>query len=170
MIRVLGLDLGKTWGWCRMTQPFDDARILCAFGEQSLPDVKMTSAGMVYSTFHRWLHQELHNTPDLVVYEAVRFNRGMSYIPGMTGVLLAELEQRSLPYVGLAVNTLKKHATGSGRATKAQVKQAVRDEWQARIQGSSRWDKRWRLTDNMADAIWCAHYGLQQLALAPEGV
>jgi Holliday junction resolvasome RuvABC endonuclease subunit len=157
---VLGIDLGKTWGWAT----FDGTEPEIRFGEESAGNDALvnSSAGMIYHTFQRWLWAKLTTyRPSLVVYESVRFTRGMSYIEGQKGVLLAALEDRSIEYYGLPIGTLKKWGAGTGKATKAQVMEAVKDRWTDPDGfGQSRpWDNRTKLTDNIADALWCAHHG-----------
>ena len=132
------------------------------FGEESAGNDALTnaSAGMIYHTYWNWLVEFLDKEePTVVCYESVRFTRGVSYIEGQKGILLARLEEREIPYFGLPIGTLKKWGAGTGKATKEQVMRAVMDRWDADggFEQRKPWDGRKKLTDNMADALWCAH-------------
>lgn len=65
------------------------------------------------------------------------------------GVIRAELFRRGVPYFEIAPTTLKKYATGSGRAGKPDVVAAAGDELQAVI-----------ADHNAADARWLAQIGV----------
>jgi len=161
-LRIFGQDLGKCWGWATILQSDSDAIPEIDFGEEEAGNDALTnaSAGMIYYTYRRWLQGFLEDVhPTLAVYESVRFTRGMSYIEGQKGILLSELELRGIPYYGLPIGTLKKWATGSGKADKKEVMRAVRDRWGPGFSQLGPWDNRKKLTDNMADALWCAHHG-----------
>lgn len=161
--KILGVDLGKKWGWAVIEQDAD-RRPLVRFGEETLTNDALlnASAGMVYHGFQTWLKLILlQEMPSLVVYESVRFTRGMSYIEGQKGILLAELEGLGVEFYGLPIGTLKKWAAGTGKATKTQVMQAVVDRWMEPdgFNQDAPWDGRRKLTDNIADALWCAQHG-----------
>jgi hypothetical protein len=162
-LKVAGQDLGKTWGWALLALTRGGTPDI-GFGEESAGNDALTnaSAGMIYHTYRNWLRGFLdREEPNLLVYESVRFTRGQSYIEGQKGILLAELEDRGIPYYGLPIGTLKKWAAGHGKAKKYHVMASV--EWRWQRHGGFRqprpWDKRKRLTDNMADALWAAHHG-----------
>jgi Holliday junction resolvasome RuvABC endonuclease subunit len=158
--KAVGHDLGKTWGWAVIEDWAPDPPVI-RFGEETAGNDALTnaSAGMIYHSYRTWLLDFLDKeAPTVLCYESVRFTRGVSYIEGQKGILLAELEEREIPYFGLPVGTLKKWGAGHGKAKKPQVIQAVRDRWQEDgFLQVKPWDQRWRLTDNMADALWCAH-------------
>jgi len=172
--KAAGLDLGKTWGWAVMNRDTDYP--LIRWGEESAGNdaTSNASSGMIYHTYRTWLREFLDKIqPDLLVYESVRFTRGVSYIEGQKGILLAELEGRGIPYYGLPIGTLKKYATGHGKAKKYHVMSVVAWRWNRKsgFAQARPWDQRKKLTDNMADALWCAHHGwttwLGSEAMAP---
>lgn len=166
MIKVIGLDLGKTWGWSLIQDriPGTGMGPMVEFGEETIGDdpLRNASSGMVYHTFQRWLRKFLdRNWPKCLCFESVRFTRGFSYVDGQKGILLAELEAREIEYYGVPIAQLKKWATGSGRASKDDVVAAIRNQWTAKLPagfGQESWDGRWKLTDNMADAMWAGHH------------
>jgi len=163
LYKVVGQDLGKTWGWATIESSID-ARPIVSFGEETAGNDALAnaSAGMIYHTYATWLRDFLdQEEPDLLVYESVRFTRGVSYIEGQKGILLDELERRSIPYYGLPIGTLKKHAAGHGKAKKFHVMSAAAWRWHrgSGFGQARQWDQRKKLTDNMADALWAAHHG-----------
>ena len=69
---------------------------------------------------------------------------------GFLGQLSAWCEQRQIPYQGVPVGTIKKHATGKGNANKDAMLAAVRG---------------WGYTpvdDNEADALALLHWAIAQ--------
>ena len=124
--------------------------------------VNNASSGMIYYTFSLWLRSFLDTEkPSLLVFESVRFHRGVTYIDGQKGILLAMLEARETPYYGLPIKTLKQWGGGTGMANKGQMIQAVKDRWDdpAGFAQDKKWRKGKSLTSDMADALWCAHHG-----------
>ena len=170
--KAVGQDLGKTWGWSIIHDLGGPAPTII-WGEESAGNDATTNAssGMIYHTYQVWLRGFLdREEPDLLVYESVRFTRGVSYIEGQKGILLAELEARGIPYYGLPIGTLKKWAAGHGKAKKYHVMSAVTWLWQDTFLQPKPWDMRKKLTDNMADALWCAHHGWATGVLDPPSI
>lgn len=67
-----------------------------------------------------------------VAYEAVRHLKGkhaQRVYHALVGQLQAACEARDVPYVGLEVAHVKQAATGSGRASKDQMREAARIQW-----------------------------------------
>jgi len=86
---------------------------------------------------------------DLVAYEEVRRHMGTDAAHVYGGIVAviqewAEARAAKVPYYGLPVGTVKKHATGKGNADKAKMIEAAQAKWPAR-----------NVTDdNEADALW----------------
>lgn len=101
--------------------------------------------GMRYLKLRRSLDEAHKNSPiSEIVFEEVR--RHMStdaahVYGGLLGVLTSWCEDHKIPYTGVPVGTIKKHATGSGNASKAAI-----IAW-ARARGFAPVD------DNEADAL-----------------
>ena len=138
---VLALDLGTTTGWALKQR---DATIIS--GTQSFKPQRFEGGGMRYLRFKRWL-TEIKATVDgidEVVFEEVRRHAGTDaahVYGGLMATLTAWAELRGVPYEGVPVGTIKRHATAKGNADKAAMIAAVR------ARGFSPAD------DNEADAI-----------------
>jgi len=123
---VLALDLGTTTGWA-VRSP--DGAIVS--GAQSFRPQRFEGGGMRYLRFKRWL-TELKATTDglgAVYFEEVRRHAGVDAAHaygGFLATLTAWCEHHQIPYRGVPVATIKRHATGKGNADKAQVLAAMR--------------------------------------------
>ena len=100
--------------------------------------------------FKRWLTEMKQCTPliELVVFEEVRRHAGVDAAHaygGFMGQLTAWCEHHQIPYQGIPVGTIKKHATGRGNASKEEMIDAIRSK------GHHPTD------DNEADAIALAY-------------
>jgi Holliday junction resolvasome RuvABC endonuclease subunit len=86
---------------------------------------------MVYLRFRAWL-QEVDETAGgigAVYFEEVAAHRGVAASHahgGFLAHLTAWAEARQIPYAGVPVGTIKRHATGRGNADKTVVIAAVR--------------------------------------------
>jgi len=138
---VLALDLGTTTGWALQA-----ADGLITSGTVSFRPSRYDGGGMRYLRFRGWLEQLAHDSGGLTAiwFEEVRRHVGTdaSHIyGGLMATLTAWAEMRGVPYEGVPVGTIKRHATGKGNADKAAMVAAVR------ARGFSPAD------DNEADAI-----------------
>lgn len=120
---ILALDLGTTTGWALNSTPVTSGTI-------SLKPGRYEGGGMRYLRFTGWL-SELHaiHPPSAVYFEEVRRHRGTDaahVYGGLLATLTAWCEERQIPYAGIPVGTIKKHATGKGNANKQQVFDSVR--------------------------------------------
>ena len=123
---ILALDLGTTTGWALR---LSDRPIVS--GSQSFKPSRFEGGGMRYLRFRRWLTeikasaQELH----AVYFEEVRRHAGVDAAHAYGGFLAhlsAWCEHHQIPYQGVPVGTIKKHATGKGNANKTQMIEAAR--------------------------------------------
>lgn len=91
---------------------------------------------------------------DLVAYEEVRFARfagaAERVYSGMIAVMQKECERRALPYLGVNVATVKKHATGKGNATKEEMREAAQKKFFPILDPTF-------IDDNEADALFIGH-------------
>ena len=138
---ILALDLGTTTGWA--TRGYDG---LITSGTVSFRPGRYDGGGMRYLRFTNWLTEldRLSGPIETIHYEEVRRHAGTdaSHVyGGLMATLTAWAELRGIPYAGVPVGTIKRHATGRGNANK----QAMVDA--ARARGFSPVD------DNEADAI-----------------
>lgn len=138
---ILALDLGTTTGWALRSHEG-----LITSGTASFRPGRYNGGGMRYLRFTNWLTEldRLSGPIAAIWFEEVRRHAGTD-AAHVYGGLMASLtswgELRGIPYEGVPVGTIKRHATGKGNAPK----QAMIDA--ARAKGFSPED------DNEADAI-----------------
>ncbi len=152
---ILALDLGTQTGWALTSR---DGSITS--GSQSFKPQRFEGAGMRFLRFKRWLTdiKQCNDGIDQVVFEEVRRHIGVDAAHaygGFMGQLTAWCEHHQIPYQGIPVGTIKKHATGKGNASKDEMVAAVR------TRGHNPAD------DNEADAIALLHLAIE---MATEGV
>jgi hypothetical protein len=138
---ILALDLGTTTGWA--LRGFGG---LITTGTASFKPGRYDGGGMRYLRFTNWLTEidRLSGPIEAIYFEEVRRHAGTDaahVYGGLMATLTAWAELRGVPYQGVPVGTIKRHATGHGNANK----QAMIDA--ARKHGFSPAD------DNEADAI-----------------
>ena len=146
---VLALDLGTTTGWA--IRGHDG---LITTGTTSFRPGRYDGGGMRYLRFTSWLTEldRLSGPISAIWYEEVRRHAGTD-AAHVYGGLMASLtswgELRGIPYQGVPVGTIKRHATGYGNAPKQAMIAA------ARARGYSPAD------DNQADAIAILQWALE---------
>jgi hypothetical protein len=138
---ILALDLGTTTGWA-----IRGADGLITSGTASFKPGRYDGGGMRYLRFANWLAEldRLSGPIAAIHFEEVRRHAGTDaahVFGGLLGVLTSWAELRGVPYQGVPVGTIKRHATGKGNANKQAMIDAARDR------GFSPAD------DNEADAI-----------------
>lgn len=156
MTTILALDLGTTTGWALLTP---EGSVISS--AQSFKPGRFEGGGMRYLRFCGWLAELVSAAGDTfgaVYFEEVRRHAGVDAAHaygGFLATLTAWCEHRHIPYSGVPVGTIKRHATGKGNADKAAVIAAVR------ALGYSPAD------DNEADAIALLHWARSQTAVVP---
>lgn len=146
---ILALDLGTQTGWALRTRD----RCITSGSEGFRPQ-RFEGGGMRYLRFKRWL-TELKATVDgidAVYVEEVRRHVGVDAAHaygGFLATLTAWCEHHQIPYQGVPVGTIKKHATGKGNAAKEVVMAAVRARGHAPAD------------DNEADALALLHWAIE---------
>mgnify|MGYP006291478609 FL=1 len=138
---VLALDLGTTTGWA-----LRDADGMILSGTASFRPGRFDGGGMRYLRFTNWLSEfdRLSGPIASIWFEEVRRHAATDaahVYGGLMATLRAWAELRGVPYQGVPVGTIKRHATGKGNANKAAMIAA------AQARGFSPAD------DNEADAI-----------------
>lgn len=150
---VLALDLGTTTGWALRSV---DGPI--AHGFVSFKSQRFEGGGMRYLRFRRWL-TDIKSTGGgpqglgAVYFEEVRRHLGVDaahVYGGLLATLTAWCEHHQIPYQGVPVGTIKRHATGKGNASKAEIVAAMK------AQGHPVTD------DNEADALALLHWVMAQ--------
>jgi hypothetical protein len=157
---ILALDLGTTTGWALRS-----ANGPVAHGFVSFKSQRFEGGGMRYLRFGRWLADMLSlsgpqsdsqtNLTGIgaVYFEEVRRHLGVDaahVYGGLLATLTAWCEHHQIPYQGVPVGTIKRHATGKGNAGKAEVIAAMK------ALGHPVTD------DNEADALALLHWALAQ--------
>lgn len=141
---VLALDLGTRTGWA-----FRNNGVTLS-GVQEFSNDRFSGGGMRYLRFRRWLDELAGSAPiGEVVFEEVRSHKGVDaahVYGGLLGQLSAWCEEKSIPYAGVPVGTIKRFATGRGNAPK-----------QSMIDAAIAWGYQPQ-DDNEADAICLLHY------------
>ena len=92
---------------------------------------------------------------DMVCFEEVRRHMAVDaahVYGGLLATLTAWCEEQHIPYQGIPVGTIKKHATGKGNAKKDAMVSAARERgWAPQ-------------DDNEADALWILDCALAQIS------
>ncbi len=153
---ILALDLGTTTGWALRSS---DGTITS--GTTSFRPQRFDGGGMRFLRFKRWLTEIKHSCDgiDCLYFEEVRRHAGVDAAHaygGFLATLTAWCEHHQIPYQGVPVGTIKKHATGKGNAGKADVIAAIRARGHVPID------------DNEADALALLHWAIGQQALDQE--
>jgi Holliday junction resolvasome RuvABC endonuclease subunit len=123
---TLALDLGTTTGWALRPRVGN-----IAHGFVSLKPQRFEGGGMRYLRFKRWLSELQAMTGEVqsVYFEEVRRHAGVDaahVYGGLLATLTSWCEHHNIPYQGVHVGTIKKHATGKGNAGKDMVIAAMR--------------------------------------------
>jgi Holliday junction resolvasome RuvABC endonuclease subunit len=123
---ILALDLGTTTGWA--LRGLDGT--ICSSSEAFKPQ-RFEGGGMRYLRFKRWLTEIKQSCDgiDAVFFEEVRRHAGVDAAHAYGGFmahLTAWCEHHKIPYQGVPVGTIKKHATGKGNASKDEMVGAMR--------------------------------------------
>ena len=157
---ILALDLGSTTGWA-----VRNSRCRIVHGTAEFRSSRFEGGGMRYLRFGQWLADMLTlNAPKTgaqanltgigaVYFEEVRRHLGVDaahVYGGLLATLTAWCEHHQIPYQGVPVGTIKRHATGKGNAGKAEVIAAMK------ALGHPVTD------DNEADALALLHWALAQ--------
>jgi hypothetical protein len=125
-LNILALDLATTTGFASCAAD----RVIHS-GTVSFRPSRYDGGGMRYLRFRAWLESLAEDAGGIgaVFHEEVRFHAGIDAAHihgGFLATLTAWCEQRSIPYQGVPVGTIKRHVTGKGNADKAAVIAAVR--------------------------------------------
>lgn len=152
---IFALDLGTQTGWALTSR---DGSITS--GSQSFKPQRFEGGGMRFLRFKRWLTdiKQCNDGINQVVFEEVRRHVGVDAAHaygGFMGQLTAWCEHHQIPYQGIPVGTIKKHATGKGNASKGEMVASVRARGHAPAD------------DNEADAIALLYLARE---MATEGV
>ena len=146
---ILALDLGTHTGWALHQL---DGTITS--GTENFKPHRFEGGGMRFLRFKQWLNELLAASVHInaVYFEEVRRHAGVDAAHaygGFMGHLTAWCEHHNIPYQGVPVGTIKKHATGKGNAGKNEMIAA------AIVRGHTPVD------DNEADALALLHWAIE---------
>ncbi len=146
---ILALDLGTHTGWALHHR---DGTV--ASGTEHFKPGRFEGGGMRFLRFKRWLTELLTTSGALnaVYFEEVRRHAGVDaahVYGGLMAHLTAWCEHHNIPYQGVPVGTIKKHATGKGNAAKEEMLAAASRRGYAPID------------DNEADALALLHWAVE---------
>jgi Holliday junction resolvasome RuvABC endonuclease subunit len=153
---ILALDLGTTTGWALRDRSGHITSGAVCFRPQ-----RFEGGGMRFLRFRRWIAEIQQSVSEIqfLYFEEVRRHAGVDAAHaygGFLATLTAWCEHHGIPYAGVPVGTIKKHATGRGNARKDAMLAA------ARARGHSPAD------DNEADALALLHWAIQHHDAAQE--
>ncbi len=146
---ILAIDLGTTTGWALRGS---DGQITS--GSESFRPQRFEGGGMRYLRFRRWISEIQESVSEIhfLYFEEVRRHVGVDaahVYGGLLATLTAWCEHHQIPYQGVPVGTIKKHATGKGNAGKEDVIASVTARGHAPVD------------DNEADALALLHWAIQ---------
>ncbi len=123
---ILALDLGTTTGWALRGS---DGAITS--GSAGFRPQRFEGGGMRFLRFKRWLAELKDMTGGIhaLYFEEVRRHVSTDAAHaygGFLATLTAWCEHHQIPYQGVPVGTIKKHASGKGNASKDDVLSAMR--------------------------------------------
>tara|TARA_R110000824_G_scaffold23771_2_gene84583 strand:+ start:402 stop:743 length:342 start_codon:yes stop_codon:yes gene_type:complete len=110
---------------------------------------------MRYMRFRKWLSELLDGENVILFYEEIASHKGTHaahVYGGLLGVLSEFCESRNIPYRGLPVGTIKKHATGRGNANKNDMMAHASTAFGGVIE-----------SHDQADALWTLSLGLEEI-------
>lgn len=154
---VVGLDLGTKCGWSVL----DLSGNRVDSGHWNFQPKRFESAGIRYIKFAKELRILITKYSDCKVgFEAVHRHRGVAAAHVYGGLLatmqsLLDGEEPAIPYLGIGVGTIKKHATGRGNAKKHEMVESAIERW-----GKDGWTTK---SDDEADALWVASTFIKEL-------
>lgn len=122
-ITILALDLGTKTGWAVR---YGSGEI--HHGVDLLKAGRFEGGGMQFVRFRIFLNEMLKVGVARIYFEEVRAHVGTTAAQmygGFLGNLTGWCEEQKIPYQGVPVGTIKKHATGKGNASKAEVIEAM---------------------------------------------
>ncbi len=124
MDAILAFDLGTQTGWALLTE----GRVFS--GSESFHTSRFSGGGMRFLRFRHFL-DSLKQKADIkaVYFEEVRRHLGVDaahIYGGFLAHLTAWCEDHEIPYQGVGVGTIKRHATGKGNASKEEIITAIK--------------------------------------------
>lgn len=148
-MNILALDLGTKMGWASSTDGVTTS------GTENFNPGRFEGGGMRYLRFRNRIQEMIALIqPEAVYFEEVRTQVSADAAHAYGGFmahLVAVCEELKVPYKGIPVGTIKKHATGKGNANKEAMMSAA----------AAKWPDQGIKDDNQADALWILSCGME---------
>lgn len=146
---ILALDLGTTTGWA-----LRDSTGHITSGAESFRPQRFEGGGMRFLRFRHWISEIQKSVSEIqfLYFEEVRRHAGVDAAHaygGFLATLTAWCEHHGIPYQGVPVGTIKKHATGKGNASKDEMLASVRARGHQPVD------------DNEADALALLYFAIE---------
>jgi len=141
-MKILALDLGTKTGWA-FGGAKDTDQVYS--GTQDFSLKRGESPGMRLLSFDKWIYEMLaKHKPKMVGYEMPHQRGGHStqLLLSMLGILHVACEKAGIEYASVHSATLKKSATGSGKASKEDMVIVATEKFNRKV-----------IDDNEADAL-----------------
>lgn len=147
-MNILAIDPGSLCGWALLTHGNVES------GVQDFTLKRGESKGMRFFNFRTWIARMLRRAKiDLVIYEQAHLRGGAATDVGVgfTTRIQEECDMCDVKYTPIHSATLKKFATGSGRANKELMLGKAREKWGDLIEDH-----------NEADALWILEWARKE--------
>jgi len=160
-VRIIGLDLGTHCGYAYTET---DEVVGAQTGCWNFSPKRFEGGGFRYLRFGVALRELIGKgdaSKTVVFFEEVGYHRGAdaAHVYGAFYGKLQEIcDSIGVPYRGVPIGTIKKRATGYGRASKSDMIEAARKMWRV------------EMTDDQADAAWVLQCGLDDLNRVTEPI
>jgi len=152
-MNVLALDLGTRTGWALVDKGVTES------GVQVFDVKRGESPGMRYLRFNRWLDEIAGDghRPEVIVYEQAHHRGGAAteIAAGFATRVQEFCARHGIEHASVHSATLKKFATGSGRASKEDMLERAQQKFKPDI-----------IHDDEADALWILEYARQEILAA----
>ncbi len=153
-MNILALDLGKKTGYAYVKEG------VLYSGTAEFGVKRGESHGMLYYHFRQWLcNMGAWAEPGLIAYELPHHRGGYAtdVLVGFSTRVQEYAASHDIDYIGVHSATLKKSATGNGRASKADMVAAMQKRWG--------WDGE---DDNESDALAILSYAIKEFSSEKE--
>jgi Holliday junction resolvasome RuvABC endonuclease subunit len=150
-MNILSLDLATKTGWAVLT-----GSEVVESGTQTFDLRRGESAGMRFLRFRAWLKKMIEESkPEVIYYEKAHHRGGHAteLCVGMTTRVMEMACENEIEYRAVHTGTLKKQATGNGRASKQEMIAHAKTRWPGQVVED----------DNQADALLLLAYAIEEL-------
>jgi Holliday junction resolvasome RuvABC endonuclease subunit len=152
-VNLISLDLGAKCGWASISDGVVNS------GTKNLSLTRFEGRGMQFLKFKKFLnHLAEAVNPELVTLEEVRRHLGVDaahayggYLAHVTAFCSGNIPE--IPFCGVPVGTIKKHATGKGNASKSDMIAAAEKLFPDQTIED----------DNQADALCLLNYTIKEI-------